>query len=314
MYESASEVTVCVLWEKDFHKGVGTLINSLVCVGYRGKVWVGYRGELPPWSRGGAMQGDQYILSAMEGLDVVFIKLETAVHFTQFKSIWMMRVMTELAPDAKGIYYFDPDVFVLASWKFFERWLKFGVAACEDGSYPLNSTHPLVQGWQQYAANLGYTLWNFPGASLNGGLIGVSRDLLPFLSLWQELMNKIHEDFGISSHLKLNSRTEMFYSTDQDALTLAACVSSSPISWVGPDGMGFDRGQWLTIHAYSPKPWRRRVLRDLLVQGHTPDSALRLYWSLAGQPLQIESPARIKLHRWLIPLAAFLGRFYRRGR
>jgi hypothetical protein len=312
--DTAPQVTVCVLWEKDFHKGAGALVNSLVRAGFHGRVWAGYRGELPPWSRRGTTVGDQHIVSAGAGVEVVFIRLETAVHFTQYKSIWMMRVMTELAPNAEGIYYFDPDVMILASWNFFERWIKLGVAACEDGSYPFNPTHPLIRGMQQYAVSLGHTAWNFPGASLNGGLLGVSREFLPFLSLWQELLDGIHRDFSIGPHLKLKARTEMFYATDQDALTLAACVSSYPISWVGPDGMAFGRGEWLTIHAYSPKPWRRRVLRDLLVEGHTPDSALRLYWDLAGKPLQFESPARIKLHRWLIPLAALLGRFYRRDR
>jgi hypothetical protein len=314
MSEVMSPIVVCALWEKDFHKGVGTLINSLVRVGYRGSVWVGYRGELPSWSIGGTTQSECYTIAAGSCVNVVFVKLETDIHFTQYKSVWMMRVMTVFAPYAKGIYYFDPDILVLASWSFFERWIQFGIAACEDGSYPFNPTHPLIREWQQYAAKLGYPLWNFPGASLNGGLVGVSRELLPFLDLWQKLLEGIHRDFSTGTHLKLQSRTEMFYATDQDALTLTACVSAYPISWVGPDGMAFERGEWLTIHAYSPKPWRRRVIRDLIVEGHVPDSALRLYWSLAGGPLEIESLARIKLHRWLIPVAALLGRFYRRGR
>ncbi len=310
---SGPTITICTLWEKDFHKGVGTLINSLVRVGFRGKVWVGYRGDLPSWSAGGVASGDRYTVSAGNCVEVIFVDLPTTIHFAQYKALWMMRVFTELDPEASGIYYFDPDIFVLGQWSFFEQWIEYGIAVCEDGSYPINSTHPLVRGWQAYAIKLGYSDWNFVGTQFNSGIVGIARAFQGFLPLWQVIMDSVRRDFKITESLKTSRRTDLFYATDQDALTLATCVSPYPVSWVGPDGMAFERGEWLTVHAYSPKPWRRRVLRDLLVDGHKPDSALRLYWDLAGKPLKVEPTARIKSHRWLIPLAALLSRFYRRS-
>ena len=312
MLDTTSQVTVCTLWEKDFHKGVGTLVNSLVRVGYRGTVWAGYRGDLPPWAAGGLTQGDTHVVPTDAGVDLAFVKLGTELHFSQYKAMFMMRVMTEFDPDAQGIYYFDPDVFVLAKWSFFEKWLEFGVATCEDAMYPVNATHPLVQGWRKYAEGLGYKDWSFSGAALNSGLVGVTRESLPFIATWQHVLDSILRDFSTGSRIKMNARTDLFYGTDQDALSLASCVSSYPISWVGPDGMAFERGEWLVNHAYSPKPWQRRVLRDLVVQGHKPNSALRLYWDYAAGPLPVEPATRVNRHRWLIPLAALLGRFYGR--
>lgn len=312
MSQEFSPITVCTLWEKDFHKGLGTLVNSLVRSGYRGRVWAGYRGELPAWASGGVTTGDLYSVPAGKDVEIVFVKVSAPIHFSQYKAVLMNQVMTDLMPEAEGIFYFDPDMFILGSWTYFERWVRFGVAGCEDCSYPLNATHPLVRSWQQYAERLGKTTWNFPGASLNSGLVGVTRSTLSFLSVWQELLDAIDRDFNTGGHLKSNSRTELFYATDQDAFTLAASISTHPISWIGEDGMAFERGEWLTLHAYSPKPWRRRVIRDWIVEGHKPDSALRLYWSLAAGPIQVEPASRIRNHRWLIKLVALLSRFYKR--
>jgi len=310
---STQHITVCTLWENDFHKGVGTLVNSLTRVGFNGKVWAGYRGDLPLWVGKKVSDGERHTISATQGIEVIFVRLTTTVHFSQYKAQWMMRVFSELDPDAAGIYYFDPDMLILGEWGFFEQWIQYGLALCEDGSYPLNPTHPLVRGWQKYAAHLGYSDWQFGGTQFNSGLLGVAREFEGFLPIWQNVMESVRRDFKIIESLKTGLRTDLFYATDQDALTLAASVAPFPVSWVGPDGMAFDRGEWLTIHAYSHKPWRRRVLRDLLVDGQKPDSALRLYWKLAGGPLQIETTARIRSHRWLIPIAALLGRFYHRS-
>jgi hypothetical protein len=141
---------------KDHHKGVATLVNSLVRMGYR----AGYRGDLPPWAVGGAANGDVYTFAVGVEVEVVFIKIQSDLHFAQVKPTWMLRVLEEFEPGAEGVYYFDPDMFVVGPWAFFERWLKFDIAACEDVAHPFNPCHPLVLGWQQYAKSIGYTHWN----------------------------------------------------------------------------------------------------------------------------------------------------------
>jgi hypothetical protein len=309
---SVSPVTVCTLWEKDYHKGVGTLVNSLIRMGYRGRVWTGYRGELPPWAAGGTWNGDIYTFAVGAEVEVVFLKIEAGLHFAQVKPTWMLRVLEELEPTAEGVYYFDPDMFVVGRWTFFEEWLKFGIAACEDAAYPLNPSHPTAMRWKAYASSLGYTHWNDTNAYFNSGLVGVSRGFRSFLTLWDEVQNAIRRDFGALKGMYTSARTDIFHRPGQDGYSLATYITPHPVSWVGPDGMAFERGEWLTVHAYLYKPWRHRVLHDLFVSGNKPDRGTRLYWELAGAPIQVESSARIRRHRWLIPLAAFLSRFYRR--
>jgi hypothetical protein len=307
---SASPVTICTLWEKDHHKGVATLVNSLVRMGYRGRVWAGYRGTLPPWADGGVANGDVYTLPVDGEVEVVFIKIDSGLHFAQVKPTWMLRVLEEFEPEAEGVYFFDPDIFVVGPWTFFERWLKFGIAACEDVAHPFNPCHPLALGWQQYAKSLGYSHWNEANAYFNSGLVGVPRSYRSFLQLWDEVMNAIRRDFGAIKGMHTTYRTDLFHRPGQDGFTFAAYLTPHPVSWVGPDGMAFERGCWLTVHAYLYKPWRHRVLRDLLFLGIKPDRGTRLYWELAGAPIRVESIRRIRQHRWLIPLAAFLSRFY----
>lgn len=309
---SASPITVCTLWEKDHHKGVATLINSLVRAGYRGRVWSGYHGDLPPWSLGGKVNGDNYTFATGSGVEVVFVKVPTDLHFAQYKPTWMLRVMEEFDVDAQGVYYFDPDMFIVGAWTFFERWLKFGIAATEDAAYPFNKNHPLALGWREYAASIGYTHWNEADAYFNSGLVGVTREMRSFLTLWHEVMNAVRRDFGAIKGMRTAARTDLFHRPGQDGFTLATCLTPYPVSWVGPDGMAFERGEWLTVHAYLRKPWRRRVLWDLLVSGDKPDRGAKLYWELAGAPIQVESPGRIRRHRWMVPLAAFISRFYQR--
>jgi hypothetical protein len=307
-------IAVCTLWEKDFHKGTGALVNSLVRAGFRGKVWAGYRGDLPPWAAGAeSVAPDIHRLPAGPDVELFFVRLETTAHFTQYKPTWMLDILTRLDPDAAGIYYFDPDVMILGPWSFFQQWIEYGVAAVEDGSYILNPTHPLVYGWQAYVASLGYDRWDFVGAQINGGLVGIHRRHVRLLELWQVLMEIVRRDYKLGEVLKSASRTELFYASDQDVLTVACSIADVPVSLVGPDGMAFGGGEWLTIHAYSPKPWRRRLFHDLLVEGHKPDSALRLYWSLVAEPLAVEPAVRIKRHQRWIPLVALLSRFYKRG-
>jgi hypothetical protein len=306
-----SPITICTLWEKDYHKGLGTFVNSLVRVGYRGRVWAGYRGVLPAWAAAGRIEAERCIVSPAEGVELVLCRIHLDIHFAQYKASWMMRVLTELEPTAQGIYYFDPDIFVLARWSFFEQWARYGVAVCEDQSYPLNHSHPLVRSWQDYAGNLGFTQWKPPDVYPNSGLLGLTRDRQSFLTEWQNLLDAMQHDFGLGNVMKTGTRTEIFHQTDQDALAVATAISSHPMSWVGLDGMGFGRGEWLTLHALA-KPWRGRIFRDLLVEGHKPDAAMRHYWALAEGPIQVEPQGRVRRHRLYIPLAAFLARFYSR--
>ena len=121
------KVEACTLFEGDFHCGVAALANSLYFHGYRGTIWVGYRGDLPPWANLGAPeQGGRY--TAASDLTLAFVPLTTPLHFTHYKPDWMLSVFRELSPGCEALAYFDPDIVVKCRWSFYEDWLSRGLA------------------------------------------------------------------------------------------------------------------------------------------------------------------------------------------
>jgi hypothetical protein len=311
--EPRSTVAVCTLWEGDYHKGVASLTNSLMRVGFRGTVWAGYRGVLPEWCGASDRSAARHEVTLISGIDLIFIRLDGDLHLSHYKPTWCLRVLNELDLQASGVYYFDPDIFVLTRWDFFEEWLQFGIACCEDHHLPLNPNHPIARRWQNFAQSVGFKIKHSAEATLNSGLVGVTRESNSFLTVWETVIEYGHRSFSLASDLKSGERADPFHNVDQDAFNIASLVADQPLSRTGIDGMGFDRGEWLTLHATGDKPWRRRVFRDLIAKGAVPDRALRLYWRFADGPLRAERASRVQSHRWLIPLVAFLGRFYRRG-
>jgi hypothetical protein len=147
----------------------------------------------------------------------------------------------------------------------------------------------------------------------NSGLIGLRREHLSFLADWKSVLSHARSAFTLANDLKSGTRSDLFHNVDQDAFNVTLMTTPHPISRVGLDGMGFDRGEWLTLHAVGDKPWRRHALRDLFLKAATPDPALRLYWKYVDAPIAVESSASRSWQRFTIPLAALLSRFYRRG-
>jgi len=308
-----SHVTVCTLWEGDYHKGAVALTNSLYAKGYRGTVWMGYRGPLPAWANGATGDDMQRHLPLADGLDVVLVKLETQRHFAHYKPQFLRRVLEELDPQAEGVYYFDPIVLALAEWEFFERWVGYGIALCEDSHYPLNASHPHAQAWKQFAVEAGMEIRQPVQAYFNSGLVGVRREHAAYLDAWETLMERLLTVTGTGDVLRFGTRASVFHNLDQDTCTLATWTTDIPVSWVGVDGMAFERGAWLVAHAvFSIKPWRRKPLKDLLKRGIGPDALVKLYWQHVERPIALESPKTVRGTKRSLALASLLGRVYRR--
>ena len=67
-------------------------MNSLGRVGFTGHLIVGYRGELPPWV-GQLRTVDAISYSLKNGMQIVFRKLEVAMHFSNNKSEFLPQVL-----------------------------------------------------------------------------------------------------------------------------------------------------------------------------------------------------------------------------
>jgi len=309
-----SPITVCTLWEGDYHKGLGALANSLIEAGYRGTIWAGHRGALPAWASPYLKDGRSAVFHATATVKIVFVEVETDLHLAHFKPLWMKEVLALRDPGATGVVYFDPDIFLLAPWAFFEEWVEFGVAVCEDTGTPLNPTHPRSRVWARFAADSGLTVHHPAEAYLNSGLVGLTRSAIEILDQWAHLMDQLRLRYAIPNATHQEDRVHPFHIPDQDAFTIAAMTFPGPISRIGPDGMGFSHGEWLTVHAIqTKKPWRRRLLWDYFTRGVEVERGTRFYWTrFAGGPAHVEPGWLIRLHRFLIPFVAFLSRFYRR--
>src|SRR6266487_315420 len=101
---------VCTLFEREYHYGLGGLANSLFHHGYRGVIWAGYRGTLPPWAfpvrDAGAFQ--EYRLT--DDFRIRFVTLATKLHLTNYKADFILEVFERHDPSLQALFYFDPDI------------------------------------------------------------------------------------------------------------------------------------------------------------------------------------------------------------
>ena len=303
---------VCTLFEGDFHYGVAALANSLIRGGFRGLIWAGFRGELPPWTTN--LRKLSNGLFDVGGAILGFEEIETHKHFTQFKPEFMATLFRKgLA--RKNLWYFDPDITVRCSWSFFEQWVEYGVALCQDitmGSMPFN--HPIRCKWMQVARAAG---WDDPPSDqqryYNGGFVGLTVDRLSFLTIWQRALELAYSHGVPPDVLKKGRRELPFNTPDQDALNIATMYSDVPLSAIGPEGMGFVPGGFTMYHSLgSAKPWRKNFLRYAL-QGIPPSNGDKHYLACAGGPLHPYTAARLRILRAQAAVATAIGRFYRKN-
>jgi hypothetical protein len=228
----------------------------------------------------------------------------------------MLSLWQKHCPDAQSFFYFDPDITVVCSWPFYERWVEAGVALCADINPSMPSNHPLRHAWKQFYTPHGITFRREPDLYFNGGFFGLRREQTEFLRCWQRLQELMTPEIGGLQNVNVRDRTYLFHKTDQDALNVAAMASESPISPMGQDGMDFQHGGggYVMSHALGgKKPWNKQFIRTLLSRGAAPTRADRIFFRCVESPIRLYPPFTLAWKRFLLLTASVLGRFMGRS-
>lgn len=318
---------ICTLFEGHYHYGVATLSNSLYNQGFRGNIYVGYRGKLPDWILKGKKESidkweEAIVLNPIEGLRLVFLPLSTTYSLTNYKPDFMLELWDGPAKNAEALFYFDPDIVVEDSWVCFEQWVNCGVAVCEDVNSPLQEFHPRRQGWKTFYKNYNIQLQFKNQIYVNGGFVGLLKNYIMFLKIWiqlQEIManaiggleNSIFTKQSYNSSILKMDGFQIFDKSDQDALNATIEVYVGNISYLGKEGMGFEFGNVTMYHALgSPKPWMANHLSRAF-NGKRPRKEDDAYWRNCMSPILAHSKGKIRKKLMTIKIGKFLGRFYK---
>jgi hypothetical protein len=321
----AGNVAVCTLFEGDYHHGVASLANSLHAQGFRGRFFAGYRGALPAWAAAAtaapAGQFRDARLLHVEGLQLIFLPLETRSHFTNYKPNLMRSLLEDAELGITGLFYLDPDITLVRPWRLFEEWLTCGIALCEDINSPLGLDHPRRVGWRRFYSQVGIELVPRTPEYVNGGCVGIDSVRLPFLETWIAISDEMAKFVGGSDATEIGGGAALarkgffdcFDRTDQDGLNAALEASPDvPIAVLPRAAMAFSGGDIYLPHALGTnKPWRRRYLGDSL-RGLAPGTADKAFWDNARGPVMSMPESRIAKLRVQLRIASAIARLYRR--
>lgn len=305
---------VCTLFEGDYHYGVAALVNSLAHAGFNGTVWVGYRGALPPWVdqlKPLSTPGEFLVANQIR---LAFLPLDSVkIHFANYKPDFMLDLLANQAKDSEYLWYFDPDICLRCSWKFFERWSRHGIAICQEATNNiLPANDPLCMEWIEIGLREGLGQPKPLHYYFNSGMVGIAHGRESYLRNWKHMI-----DLGVemgASYQCIGTGTREFplHILDQDAMNIAAIFSEHPLTTMGPDAMGFVHGGYTMYHVRGPKPWQGSLLKRLLL-GKPPCSATKFYFTQVSEPIRPYSPLTLRMKKLSCDLGALLGRFYSRN-
>ncbi|OKH27900.1 hypothetical protein NIES2101_43755 [Calothrix sp. HK-06] len=315
------KAVVCTLYESHYHYGVAALINSLYSNGFKGDIYVGYRGDLPFWAleanKSTMDWEDSKTLRLANDLSIHFLPVSSNVHFTNYKPEFILQLWNNHLNQSviSGIFYFDPDIINKCDWSFYENWISYGVSLVNEIVWnDMPPTHPKRQQWLKVANSLNYSVTNNLNSYLNAGFIGVSKNHIGFVRMWNELIEHSVKEFNFDKTKFFQSKNNysLFSVGDQDLLNLTAMCTKEPISLFGPEGMDFLGGGWLMSHSTgSPKPWKTNFLKELIF-GKKPTIQSKLYWQYSCGIIKAHSPLHIRKKLFAMKAASFLSRFYNR--
>ena len=309
----APNTAICTLFEGDYHFGLAVFVNSLVQSGYRGTVWAGYRGPLPPWLNQLSQvdaQRNEYVVA--DCVRMVFVPLKVDWHFTNYKPQFMLDLLAGPARKSQYLWYFDPDIFLRCNWSFFTKWQRYGIALCEEiVNYNLRENSPIRMQWMDVGAAMGLAGPRLLSQYFSGGMVGVGAAHAAFLELWKRILEQAAAMGYDLTTFKPGTPDMPFNATDQDALNMAAMYTSFPLTTMGPEAMGFIPSGSTMYHAVGAKPWRGSLLLRA-ARGVPPSEATKFFFKRVSSPIRVYSKPRYFTRRLACWIAAFIGRFYRR--
>ena len=306
---------ICTVFERTYHLGVGALVNSLHRAGYRGTLYAGYRGALPPWvPDAAARSGQDFSYEAAPGLDIFFAFQATDEMLANIKPELIRQVWDRYGDRGlENVFYVDCDIVIKARWEHFENWAAQGVALVEDMNSPLNINHPLRKQWRDYYAQFGIDYRPADCTYVNGGFVGVNRRYREFTDLWDTVQQHMKVYTGKQDRIGIADRWNMFHFMDQDALNVAKDLTPE-VSIMGRDAMDFGRPGYVMSHAAGRnKPWDKPYVSNILKKGARPSSSDKLYWQHVESPIRLFPAGVVKRKQRAIRLASFIGRFMSRG-
>jgi hypothetical protein len=317
--------TICTLFEGDYHHGLCALTNSLLKQGFEGRIVAGFRGELPQWAAGARTAAFGAWPDARElsvgRCSLWLLPMRTEAHFTNIKPDFMLALLRDARLGIESLLYLDPDICVTKNWRWFQDWLRCGIALCEDVNSPLSRDHPRRAGWRRYFGARGLALSWRGNEYVNGGCVGVLPEHAPFLETWIALTQHMAELIGGLSTAKVDNAqgfaargfADCFDCSDQDALNAALeLYRDAPLSILPRIAMAFEPGEAFLPHALGrKKPWRKRYLAEM-ASGLPPTTADKAFWSSVDGPLHSMSSTRRTLSQWSVAASSAISRFYRR--
>ena len=297
---------VATLVEGDYLYGACVLYNSLMRNGFNGKFVIGCREQaalpLPARKAFHHYSGN-----------VLWIELETQLHFTNYKPHFLSQVLDSY-PSCTIITYLDPDIVLNSPFDWINSWSEGGPAVCGDVNWWMPVNHPTRRQWMQ---RTGLKARHHLELYFNGGFLSVRRDDCAFLSPWANLIERWGDSDipldakGEVGAWRIGGRWLPFMTPDQDALNIAVMCWQGSINTLGPEVMGFDGFGELPHAIGSNKPWQRNNFLEALL-GIPPRYVDKVFWAYADSPLMPFSKPVLKMKRVMLIIATALTRFYRK--
>ncbi len=310
----AAKSVICTVFERDYHHGVGALANSLHAAGFRGELYAGFRGDLPPWvdQRTADVHGN-LTFDVAPGFQIFFARQATDEMLANIKPELIRQAWERYAPrGVENVFYIDCDIVIKAKWNHFEDWAECGVALCEDMNSPLPLTHPLRKRWKKYYAEFGIAYEARDNVYVNGGFVGINQRFRGFADRWDEIQGYMKQYTGKQDRIGIADRWNMFHFMDQDALNIAKDLTDE-ISIMGRDAMDFGRTGYVMSHAAGrSKPWQKDFLKNIFASGFRPSNADKLYWHNVEEPIRVHPASTVRQKRLALRIASLAGRFLAR--